>query len=169
MAQVFEEVKAIGGQLRVAELTGLQLRNPSPDLEPAANKKIISEQIGALRYIEKLNEDAQAARDQMGYKFDLNKFMIDWRKKPENDPKKMAAAAELDIAARGDVPRKGGRIDPNKIVIGQSYTLEPEDLRDPQLGYKAPGAITEPMVVKFALEKDPTNPSKQRIVPRRVQ
>jgi len=169
MAQVFEEVKTIGGQLRVAELTGLQMRNPSPDLEPAANKKIIAEQMAAIRFIDKLNEDAQAARKQMGYKFDLNEFVTGWRKNPENDPKKMASAIEKDIAARGDVPRKGRDIDPTKIIPGQSYVLEPEDLRNPALGFRTTQPITEPMVVKFVLEKDPNNPARQRFVPRRVQ
>jgi hypothetical protein len=138
MRGVFSDVAKIGGQLRVAELTGLEKASANPSLQPEANQKILSQALGVLNADDQRFKDEQEARKKLGWNFDRSSFQNQWHEK-NKDIGKFVSEAGKDIAVRGATPS-----DWNKLQTGQTYVVEP----DPAHG------MTTPTKLRY-LGKDP--------------
>jgi hypothetical protein len=122
MKNVFSNVKEIGGQIRVAEMAGLEKASNNPSMEPAANKKVLSQSLGILDAADKRYADEVAAyQDQGPTKFNRAKFQLDWRKAPENDFQNFISEAEKNTAVRGANPKEAA-----DYIQGHTYIVEPD-------------------------------------------
>jgi hypothetical protein len=138
MRGVFSDVAKIGGQLRVAELAGLERASANPSLQPEANQKILSQALGVLNAEDQRYRDEQEARKKLGWNYDRSAFQNEWHGK-NKDIGKFVSEAGKDIAVRGATPT-----DWNKLQSGRTYIVEP----DPAHG------ITTPTKLRY-LGKDP--------------
>jgi hypothetical protein len=138
MRGVFSDVAKIGGQLKVAELAGLERASANPSLQPEANQKILAQALGVLNAEDKRYRDEQEARKKLGWNYDRSAFQDEWHGK-NKDIGKFVDEVGKDIAVRGATPP-----DWSKLKPGQAYIVEP----DPAHG------ITNPTKLRY-LGKDP--------------
>ncbi len=125
MISVFENIKQIGGQIRVAEMVGQQKANPDPDVEPGTNRSIISQMEANLLIQDKFFNDAVEARAKNPYQFDRSKFTSQWIKDNANFIRETKDKLYDDFAVIGDVPLKDKKFDATEAKIGRSYIIEP--------------------------------------------
>ena len=155
MKQVFDDVRTIGGQIRVAELTGLKTANPEPDKTPGANRLILAQGLGSLNFAEKYYNDAYQEYKKNPARFDRSAFDAEWLKNNKNKAKAFVDEAYKDIAPRGDVPLKKGIFDPDTAKPGHAYVIEPGQ------GISLNGsAVTKPTKLYYLGVKK--NPNTQR-------
>jgi muramidase (phage lysozyme) len=155
MQQVFDDVRTIGGQIRVAELTGLKTANPEPDKTPGANRLILAQGLGSLNFAEKYYNDAYQEYKKNPARFDRSAFDAEWLKNNKNKAKAFVDEAYKDIAPRGDVPLKKGIFDPDTAKPGHAYVIEPGQ------GISLNGsAVTKPTKLYYLGVKK--NPNTQR-------
>jgi hypothetical protein len=122
MKNVFSQVKDIGGQLKVAELTGLERASANPTLEPQANKKILAQAKAVLNLADDQYKAQVEHRDTNGLRnFDQSTFMKNWYSNPDRNPAAYIQKAEKELAIRGATPT-----DKNDLQVGHRYILEPE-------------------------------------------
>ena len=149
MSSVFDEVRSLGGQIRVAEITGLQKASPDPEAQPGANRSILARGLGALDWMDKYYSDAVAEQNKDPYRFNRTNFVSNWVKQNENSHKQFVEEAYKNIAPRGDVPVKNGAFDPSSAKPGHTYIVEPG------MGIDAIDKLGRPAKVKFiGLDKD---------------
>jgi len=117
IANVFNDLKSMGGRTLVSEIEGLSKSNANAELEPAAAGAIIGQGLGLLNY-----ED-QHTRDYFGWKqknpnaYDPSSFELNWSK--DHPVSGYVDAAGKDIAPLGaPLPSK------DKLVDGQSYMVK---------------------------------------------
>lgn len=138
MKNVFSQIKDIGGQMRVAEMKGLEQATQNPSLEPETNKALLGQSQGILDYANKYFNDA-VAQDRAT--FDRARFTQNWLNSKENNLDKFIGDATSKIAVRGGTPK-----DPNNLVVGNCYVIEPNTRLNPS---------KYPSVLKFnGLNKD---------------
>jgi hypothetical protein len=128
MKNVFADVAKIGGQLKVAELAGLEKASANPSLQPETNQKILAQALGVLNAEDKRYRDEQEARKKLGWNYDRSAFQDEWHGK-HKDIGKFVDEVGKDIAVRGATPP-----DWSKLKPGQAYIVEP----DPAHGITAP-------------------------------
>jgi hypothetical protein len=151
MKNVFSGVKEIGGQLRVAEMAGLEKASNNPSIEPVANKKVLAQSLGILDAADKRYADEVNAYGEQKNKFNRAKFQLDWRKTPENDPQKFISEAEKNTAVRGATPS-----DLSEMSTGHVYVIEPSNA----FGV----AIDKPQKLRFmGVNPETGNPRWQKV------
>lgn len=104
-----------------AKMEGLLASTPNPEMQPAANKKILAQMYAMMDYQDRLYNDLTKALET---KPDLNRevFINDWRKRPENQLDTIVKNVAKDLAVRGATPKN--RAD---LELGHTYVLEPQD------------------------------------------
>lgn len=151
MKNVFSGVKEIGGQIRVAEMAGLEKASNNPSMQPEANKKVLAQSLGILDAADKRYADEVSAYGEQKNKFNRAKFQLDWRKSPENDPQKFISEAEKNTAVRGATPS-----DLSEMSAGHVYVIEPSNA----FGV----AIDKPQKLRFmGVNPETGNPRWQKV------
>ena len=113
-ANLFDNVKTMGGRVLVSEIEGLKNANANADLQPAANAAIIGQGIGLLNYEDKHTNDYFAWKQQNPNATDTSTFELPWAK--ANPVAPFVNDARLGTAAKGiAIPAAGDR------VQGQAY------------------------------------------------
>jgi hypothetical protein len=121
-ANVFDQVKAVGGRPMVAEISGLKAANANPELQPAANARITAQGLGILDRADKHFEDFTAWHQQHPTAYDTSEFEKAWKK--ENPLENFVNAEEKAFGYQGQyIPN-----DPSNRVDGQTY-MTPKGLR----------------------------------------
>jgi hypothetical protein len=142
-AQVFEGLKAIGGQPRVLEMQGLQQSGANLGLTPGANKSILASTLANFNYEDKFFEDAAKAYKEQGYRYSDSTFMPNWRR--DNRLNTMKEEAEKNLAIRGATPvNSNGTLNFNELKDGYTYVVEPDQM---------PG-VTKPTKYRVVRDKD---------------
>ena len=101
-ANIFDQVKAMGGKILVSEITGLTKANANPELQPGANAALIGQAKGLLDYEDQHFKDYRTWRKANPDKFspdELGDFETEWVQK--NPLGKYAKEAEMQVGARG--------------------------------------------------------------------
>ena len=101
-ANVFDQVKAMGGKILVSEITGLTKANANPELQPAANAALLGQAKGLIDYEDQHFKDYRSWRKANPEAFSVDEigdFETDWVQK--NPLGKYAREAEMGVGARG--------------------------------------------------------------------
>lgn len=115
---VFDEVRSIGGQVRVAEIQGLQQAQAGPGMQPEANRAILGYSRGMLNWENKRFDDAVDAVDKNGIQnFNRAKWMKEWSK--ANDLNDYVNKGKKSVAALGATPDN-----PADLEEGQHYIMK---------------------------------------------
>jgi hypothetical protein len=114
---VFDEVKSIGGQVRVAEIQGLQQAQAGPGMQPEANRAILGYTRGMLNWENKKFDDSvDAIKNQGINRFNRAEWMREWSK--QNSLDNYIKEGKKSIAAMGATPQ-----DAADLEEGQQYIL----------------------------------------------
>lgn len=125
---VFDEVRSIGGQVRVAEIQGLQQAQAGPGMQPEANRAILGYSRGMLNWESKRFDDAVEAVDKGGIQnFNRAKWMREWSK--ANDLNEYVKKGKQSVAALGATPDT-----PTDLDEGQHYILKEGQYGAPKRG-----------------------------------
>lgn len=116
-ANVFDQVKALGGRILVSEIEGLAKANAQPNLEPAANLAILQQMAGLIDYEDKYyNDYTDWRKTNRGAPY-LDEFDKSWYANKENKPQVFIDRVKSKTGAKGiEIPP------PEKRVVGQVYT-----------------------------------------------
>ena len=101
-ANVFDQVKAMGGKVLVSEITGLTKANANPELQPAANAALLGQAKGLIDYEDQHFKDYRNWRKNNPDAYniqDIGDFEIGWL--DENPLGKYVKEAEMGVGARG--------------------------------------------------------------------
>lgn len=98
-ANVFDQVKAMGGKILVSEITGLTKANANPELQPGANAALLGQAKGLLDYEDKHFQDYADWRKSNPDAYDATDFERQWVK--ENPLSRYVKEAEMGVGARG--------------------------------------------------------------------
>lgn len=131
-AEVFEQLRTLPGQPRVAEIQGLQKALMDPHLQPEANKSLIGQMMGLVDYQKRYFEDYRAWRNTPQGRNNPNPedFDIAWRK--ANPVQNFISQATGNVAVRGE------QIPPaDKRPIGQTYMTPKGKFRWQGSGWEA--------------------------------
>ena len=115
IANVFGQIREIGGQVRVAEIQGLQRANASAPLTPEANARILAQGLGILHHASKYYEDYATWHRQHPGAYDDSDFTVQWAK--ENPVEKYVNDEVKNAGYKGQfIP-----YDPKDRIDGQVY------------------------------------------------
>jgi hypothetical protein len=113
-ANVFNDVKSMGGRVLVAEIAGLTKANVNPELQPAAAAALIGQARGVIDYEDQHTKDYFAWKKQHPNSADTSDFELPWMEK--NQVSDFVAKADKGIAYSGqDIPQ------PAQRTVGQTY------------------------------------------------
>lgn len=116
IANVFQDLKSIGGRPMVAEIQGLMKANANPELEPEAAAKILAQGAGLINWADRYYEDYTnwRARPENLNTYNTAPFHVEWMKgHPASD---FTGQADKEIAPLGaKLPT------PDKLVVDQVY------------------------------------------------
>lgn len=101
-ANIFDQVKAMGGKILVSEITGLTKANANPELQPGANAALIGQAKGLLDYEDQHFKDYREWRKGNPDAYspaELGDFETEWVQK--NPLGRYAKEAEMQVGARG--------------------------------------------------------------------
>jgi hypothetical protein len=115
-ANVFDQAKALGGRILLAEIQGLKEANPNPNLEPGANAALISQGLGLLDYEDQYHKDYFGWRKENRRNPYVDEFANDWIAK--NPPTKFVNAQNKQGTALGT-----GLPEFKDLVDGQAYMI----------------------------------------------
>lgn len=125
---VFDEVKSIGGQVRVAEIQGLQQAQAGPGMQPEANRAILGYTRGLLNWENKKFDDSvDAIKNQGINQFNRSEWMREWSK--QNSLDKYIKEGKKTVAAMGATPQ-----DASDLEEGQHYILKKGQFNVPSDG-----------------------------------
>jgi hypothetical protein len=116
-AEVFEQLRSLPGQPRVAEIQGLQKALMDPNLQPEANAAIIGETLGLLQHQKAYYEDYRNWRKTPEGQVapTAADFQVQWEK--DHPLSKFIQDAKNSVGARGEeIPR-----DPGQRKVGKVY------------------------------------------------
>jgi hypothetical protein len=123
VAQVFDDVKAMGGRILVSEIEGLTKANPNARMTPEANRQLIARAMGAIDWADKYDQDYVKWRNTGNnvYK-DKSLFTIDWMKQSENKlkPFQEARVKEMKVLGSANEPEKQSAGVPGPLLDIQS-------------------------------------------------
>lgn len=115
IANVFSDVKSMGGRPLVSEISGLSKGAANPSLQPQANQAILGQGMGLLDYYDQHANDYFGWRKGNPYASNSADFEIPWIKK--HTPISFVDSATKNVAVKGiPIPP-----DPAKRVVGQLY------------------------------------------------
>ena len=97
-ANVFDQVKSMGGKILVSEIAGLTKANANPELQPGANAALLGQAKGLLDYEDKHFQDYSDWRKENPDAYDATDFERGWVK--ENPLSRYVKEAEMGIGAR---------------------------------------------------------------------
>jgi len=102
-ANIFDQVKAIGGRVLVSEIQGLSKANANPEMQPEANRAIIGQAIGLLNYEDKYFNDFTTwhRANQYATQDDRTAFDSQWVK--DNPLRPFTQAAQRETPVKGEV------------------------------------------------------------------
>ncbi len=115
-ANIFAQVKDIGGRVLVSEIEGLAKANANPELQPGANRAIVGQALGLINYEDKyFNDFTKWYRDHpYSTQADRTAFDAAWIK--SNPLHAFTKEAEMNTPAKGEeIPPPGER------TIGKAY------------------------------------------------
>jgi len=101
-ANVFDQVKAMGGKVLVSEITGLTKANANPELQPEANAALLGQAKGLIDYEDQHFKDYRDWRkgNPDAYNVqDIGDFEVGWL--DQNPLSKYVKEAEMSVGARG--------------------------------------------------------------------
>ncbi len=114
-ANVFDQVKALGGRPLVAEIEGLVKANANPNLEPDANIALLGQAKGLLDYADKNYQDRMQWREENPQENDTSKFETQWAK--ENPIDKFVKEQKKSIPALGQEIPPADKREANKVYM----------------------------------------------------
>lgn len=118
MRNVFTDVKDMGGRPLVSEIAGFEKATAHPELQPEANKMILSQMYARLNQLDKYYGDISTS--MTGNKsLDRGAYTADWLKKKENQLAPLVDEAAQGLAVRGATPKF------EDVKPGHSYIIEP--------------------------------------------
>jgi hypothetical protein len=117
ISQVYDQAKAIGNKVLVAEIQGLSKAVVSADLSPEANRSILAQLEGLLNYQDHHHKDYMLYRASNPDDINVSQFNEKWRRDKNNDLNDYVKDAERHIAPKGIIPDR----DTSKLVSGQKY------------------------------------------------
>jgi hypothetical protein len=138
-ANVFAQLKDVGGRPMVAEIRGLQESNANPDLTPEANARIVTQGLGILDREDAHYQDYTTWHHQNPAAYDTSEFEKSW--KQANPLEKFVNAQMKHFGYQGQyLP-----MDPSNRVEGQTY-MTPKGPRvwSAQNGWAKPSAAAAP-------------------------
>ena len=113
-ANIFNDVKDMGGRVLVSEIQGLAKANTNPELQPAANAALIGRALGVINYEDQHMKDYFAWKDKNPNTVDTSKFEIPWADK--NPVSKFVNESNKSVAYSGQqIPASTNR------TAGQTY------------------------------------------------
>jgi hypothetical protein len=101
-ANIFDQVKAMGGKILVSEITGLTKANANPELQPEANAALLGQAKGLIDYEDQHFKDYRNWRKNNPDAYnvqDIGDFEVEWM--DGNPLSKYVKEAEMGIGARG--------------------------------------------------------------------
>lgn len=101
-ANIFDQVKAMGGKVLVSEITGLTKANANPELQPEANAALLGQAKGLIDYEDQHFKDYRNWRKSNPDAYnvqDIGDFEIGWL--DDNPLSKYVKEAEMSVGARG--------------------------------------------------------------------
>jgi hypothetical protein len=120
MQNVFGDVKAMGGQPRVAEIQGFQKAAAGPSLQPGSNVAILGQGLGILDSLDKHDNDFINAKYGPGGNPAMSSrlaFDQQWLADPKNQLQNFVDAETKNLSYKGQpVPKS-----PADAVVGQVY------------------------------------------------
>jgi hypothetical protein len=120
MQNVFGDVKAMGGQPRVAEIQGFQKAAAGPSLQPGSNVAILGQGLGILDSLDKHDNDFINAKYGPGGNPAMSSrlaFDQKWLADPKNQLQNFVDAETKNLSYKGQpVPKS-----PADAVVGQVY------------------------------------------------
>jgi len=117
ISQVYDQAKAIGNKVLVAEIQGLSKAVVAADLSPAANRSILAQLEGLINYQDHHHKDYMLHRMANPDDIHPEQFNEKWRRDKNNDLNDYVKDAERHMAPKGVLPDR----DPSKLVSGQKY------------------------------------------------
>lgn len=122
-ANVFNDVKGMGGRVLVSEIEGLTKANANPEMQPDANAAILNQAKGVIGYEDQHYKDYMGWRDQNPNAWNASQFEIGWQK--DHNVQQYVDQAGKNFAYKGqDIPS-----DPTKRSAGQMYMTPKGPLR----------------------------------------
>lgn len=124
-AQVFDQVKSMGGRILVSEISGLTKANVNPELEPNAAQHILAQTIGTSNWLNKYTDDYYKWRSANPYASEFTSGGPKGTSKQDFDQQWVKANPIQDYvtSARHELPYQGQPIppDPKQREVGQLY------------------------------------------------
>jgi hypothetical protein len=117
ISQVYDQAKAIGNKVLVAEIQGLSKAVVGADLSPEANRSILAQLEGVLDYQDHHHKDYMLHRMTNPDDIYPEQFNEKWRRDKNNNLNDYVKDAERNIAPKGILPNR----DTSKLVSGQKY------------------------------------------------
>jgi len=117
IANVFDNVKGMGGRVLMSEIDGLTKANANAELEPAAAGAIIGQGLGLLNYEDQHTRDYFGWKQKNPYSYDPSSFELNWAK---DHP----VAGYVDAAGRDIAPLGAPLPTKDNLVDGQSYMIK---------------------------------------------
>lgn len=119
LRNVFSDVRDMGGRPLVSEIQGFEKATASPELQPEANKEILSQLYGRLNQLDKYYGDT-ASEMAKNKALDRGAYTSNWIKQKENGLAPMVEDTKRDLAVRGATPS-----DIKGMREGHAYIIEP--------------------------------------------
>lgn len=124
-AQVFDQVKQMGGRILVSEISGLTKSNVNPELEPSAAQHILAQTIGVSNWLNKYTDAYYDWRKANPYASEFTAGHSGGLSKQDFDKSWVKAnpVQQFVDSARHELPYQGQPIpsDPKKREVGQLY------------------------------------------------
>jgi hypothetical protein len=143
MRQVFNDVSTLSGPAKVAEIQGFQRATANPELDPKANREIISQALGALDFDQKHSDEAYNHRNAHNQLFDKQTFEKEFNNYYKQED--FADEERKHVAVKGDVSSY------QDMKPNHEYILEPNQIS----GLKLPRPAR---VMYMGLSPDTGNP-----------
>jgi len=118
IAQVYDQAKAIGNKVLVAEIQGLSKAVVGSEISPEANRSILAQLEGVLNYQDHHHKDYMNYRMANPDDIYPEQFNDKWRRDKEHNLNDYVKDAEKHIAPKGVKPPN-----PDQIPDGQKYWI----------------------------------------------
>jgi hypothetical protein len=114
-ANIFAQVKDIGGRVLVSEIQGLTKANANPDLQPEANRAIVGQAIGLLNYEDQYYHDFMTEYRAHPYMSDTSAFDEGWIK--DHPLSTYTKAAQYNTPVKGEAVPAAAQREVGKVYL----------------------------------------------------